>query len=256
MLTFPQVAPGAPVTVSATQYVTYLRCPDRARHRSLGVYDEDSRPALRGMLAHRLFYRHLTGAAVTSKGVYQVCLEEIGERYNHKLPPLGLARMSTLRPLLAEVGALYERFAQVDMAGLSEAEIDLVHRPFPGVTLRGTVDAVFDDEAGVRLVDWKTGALGEVEHQLDFYSLLWVLVRGELPVSVEASSVSTGDRYVAQPTIDGLTQVARQVAHLVDEIRTSLGSGDPLPRVAGPYCASCPVLSECAEGAAAVELNR
>ena len=76
--------------------------------------------------------------------------------------------------------------------------------PADGVTLRGSVDAVFDDAgSGPLLVDWKTGGLGEPGIQLGFYALLWALERGEIPGRVEAVSVGTGERMDAVPSRAG-----------------------------------------------------
>lgn len=221
----------------------------------MGVYSADTRHSLRGMLAHRMFYRHLVDGELEPDEIENACLEEIGERYNNRLPALGLAKMSTLRPLIREVGDIYTRFTKVSMHGLRQAEIDIVHEPGGDVTLRGTVDAVFDADDGVRLVDWKTGSLGQARHQLDFYALLWVLDRGELPASVEASSVASGDRYVAEPTVAGLEEVVHNVAELVACVRRSFASGAAMERTAGPHCEWCPAVNECPEGAAAVRLT-
>lgn len=243
--------------VSATQYVTYRLCADQARYRALGWYGSDSRQSLRGVLAHRVFFRHLTGDGerLGPEDVVTACLEEIGERFNSRLPGLGLAKMSALRPLLAEVGDLYERFAQVSTAGLRQAELDLVHEPGGAVTLRGTVDAVFEDESGVRLVDWKTGGLGDSQHQLDFYALLWTLEHGEMPASVEASSVATGDRYVERPTTARLEDVVSRVVELVTCLREAYRTGESLPRRGGPHCRWCPALGECPEGASVIRIG-
>lgn len=243
--------------MSATQYVTYRLCADQARYRALGMYGADSRQSLRGSLAHRVFFRHLTatGERLGPDEVVTACLEEIGERFNSRLPGLGLAKMSALRPLLDEVNDLYERFAQVPMTGLRQAEIDLVHEPGGAVTLRGTVDAVFEDEAGIRLVDWKTGALGDAPHQLDFYALLWTLEHGEMPASVEAASVATGDRYVERPTRAALEDVASGVADLVACLREAFRTGEALPRSGGPHCRWCPAVNECPEGASVIRIG-
>lgn len=254
VITLPRMAPGAPVTVSATQYVTYRTCPDEARLRFTGVYAPDSRQSLRGMLAHRMFYRHLTGGALELRDVEGACLEEIGERYNGRLSALGLTKMSTLRPLIQEVTDLYARFAAVEMDGFRRAEIDIVHDAGGEVTLRGTVDAVFDGDGGVRLVDWKTGSLGEAQHQLDFYALLWTIDSGEIPTTVEASSVSSGDRYVASPTLEGLQEVGEIVTDIVGELRRFERTGEALERTAGPHCRWCPAVNECPEGRTAVSL--
>jgi hypothetical protein len=123
------------------------------------------------------------------------------------------------------------------------------------VTLRGSVDAIFDGESGVRLVDWKTGGLYETEEQLAFYALLWALVHEELPARVEAVSIGSGESVVARPTADSVQATASVVADMVDELRGALRLDDSeLDKTAGPWCRYCALLSTCREGAAAIKL--
>jgi len=114
---------------------------------------------------------------------------------------------------------------------------------------------VFDEgEGGVRLVDWKTGSLGDPLPQLGFYALLWALERQELPGRVEAVSVGTGERVEDAPSREGVETIARQAAEAVDLLRASWESGDSLARTAGPWCRWCALLDECEEGRAAFSL--
>jgi hypothetical protein len=131
----------------------------------------------------------------------------------------------------------------------------LESEPAEGVTLRGSIDAVFDDaSAGTRLVDWKTGGLGDPAPQLGFYALLWALEKHEIPGRVEAVSVASGERYEEVPSRAAVTDVAERVAAVVNDLRGSWETGEPLPRVAGPWCRWCPLLDECTEGQAAKAL--
>ncbi len=157
--------------------------------------------------------------------------------------------------MVEEVGALYRRFRTLGADGFEGAEVPLETEPTEGVLLRGKVDAVFGDgEAGTRLVDWKTGSLGEPATQLAFYALLWAMERDEIPGRVEAVSVSSGERYEEVPTRAGLVEVAVRVGTMVDTLRDSFDGGGDLPRVAGPWCRWCPLLDECSEGQAARSL--
>jgi len=169
---------------------------------------------------------------------------------NPKLVALGL-KPSELGRVVEEVGSLYERFCTLGAEGFEGAEVALDSEPSEGVTLRGSIDAVFGDgDAGTRLVDWKTGGLGDPESQLGFYSLLWALERDEIPGKVEAISVSSGERYEEVPTRAGVTGIAEQVASAVDDLRESWDTGKPLLRTAGPWCRWCPLLDDCSEGLA------
>ncbi len=254
MIDFPEIAEGDPVVVSATVYATYLRCPDQARARLAGEYPAESQVAFRGMLAHRLFARHLSSGPVPSEALSQSCREEIGRSLNPKLAALRL-KPSRLEAVVREVGDLYERFKRFPAEGFQGAEIELRAEPVPGVVLRGVVDAVFAADDGVRIVDWKTGSLGTAEPQLDFYALLWALDRGALPVIVEATSVATGERYTNQPDLAGLRETAQQISQLVTEVRTAFAAGERLLRTGGPWCRFCPLLDDCAEGRTAAVVN-
>src|SRR3990172_9494406 len=146
--------------------------------------------------------------------------------------------------ILEEVGDLYDRFKTLGTEGFEGAEVSLEATPVEGVLLRGSVDAVFQaGEAGVRLVDWKTGNLGDPGLQLSFYSLLWALDRGEIPGRVEAV-----------PTRAGIEETAAKAASMITALRESWRSGSDLERLGGPWCRWCPLLEECPEGRAATRL--
>jgi hypothetical protein len=253
-LVFPAVAPGEPILLSATTFVTFTRCPEQALGRLRGLYPAESRPSFVGGLAHRLFARHLTGGTVPEESLGSACREEIGASMNHKLAALGL-RPSQLEQVIEEVSGLYRRFCRLGLEGFTEAEVELEAVPAEGVTLRGVVDAVFEEgEGGARLTDWKTGSLGEPATQLGFYSLLWALERGDLPGRVEAVSLASGERMEEVPTRAGVEKAAGAVAAAVSGLRTALADESHLERAAGPWCRWCPLLDECKEGRAATAL--
>lgn len=259
MIQFPETAPGESLAVSATLFVTYRACPQQALGRLRGAYPADSVASFRGSLAHRVFARHLVSGPISDGDLAQVCREEIGAPDGHlnmKLGPLDLNRPSRLAPVLAEVGDLYARFKRFPADGFRSAEVNLEADVGGGVTLRGRVDAVFENDSGEPgIIDWKTGSwLEDAEPQLAFYSLVWGLEHGVLPASAEAVSVQTGERTGIKPTADQARQTAREVAEMVDTLRAAFATGDDLERRAGPHCRWCPLLEECAEGSAAIEI--
>ena len=136
--------------------------------------------------------------------------------------------------------------------GFREAEIFVEHQLPEEVALRGQVDACFQDREGVRLVDWKTGGLGESRTQLRFYALVWTLEREAMPHRVEAVSLRTGEREGESPTVGGLRETAEEVAELVNRVR-AVGEEGRLPRHPGPMCEYCPILDSCPEGRGAME---
>lgn len=250
-LAIPPVVSGEPLRVSASTYVAWKKCPDQAGAKFRGIYGPESRPAFLGSLAHRMFSRHLRDGPISQEDFAQACREEIGSStLNHKMVALGL-KPSALDDVIAEARALYDRFIRMPGEGFEGSEVELDHASDDDFELVGTVDAVFrEDLGGHRLVDWKTGELGEPEDQLLFYALLWALARDELPALVEAVSVKTGERYNTVPSTVDVEGVAREVADLVNEMRTAWGSGASLEKRGGPWCRYCPLLEECAEGQA------
>lgn len=254
MVAFPAVVAGDDLDISATSFVAFQRCPELAGARFRGEYGPDSRPGFAGQLAHRIFARHLDSGPIESgESFSQVCREEIGSGMNMKVGSLGL-KPSELRGVIEETSALYDRFKALHFEGFSGAEVSLENSPAAGVLLKGSIDAVFDDDSGWRLVDWKTGGIYEdTKHQLDFYALLWTLEKGELPARVEAVSVKTGERQDALVTDASLDEVALSVGRMVDTLRTAWSAEADLERHGGPWCRFCPVLSSCTEGMAAVK---
>lgn len=241
-------------------YTTYLTCPQQALARLRGEFRPDTRLSFKGNLAHRVFARHLRDGPISGDGFALACKEEMGKGMNAKLGAVGL-KPSELSGVIAEVGQLYERFKRLAHPGFADAEVFLEVEPLPGLVLRGSVDAVFDDavfddggsddEGSVRLVDWKTGALGGAQDQLAFYALLWSLAHGRLPMRVEAVSVATGERYAEVPTEATAHATASAVASLAGALREAFAGDHDVARVAGGWCRWCPVLDTCDEGSSA-----
>jgi hypothetical protein len=255
MIVFPAVQPGDDIRLSASTFVAYRECPDYAKSRLEQVWGPDSVAGFKGGLAHQLFARHLTAGPIQPGDVAQVCREEIGaSNLNHKLGPLGL-KPSDLERVIGEVGALYDRFRQFPTDGFGGAEVPLEATPVEGVTLVGKVDAVFSDEEGTRLVDWKTGDLGDVADQLGFYALLWTLDRGALPAAVEAVSIRTGERRSSRPEETSIRHTAEQVAEMVDTVRAAWTEGRGIDRIGGPWCRYCGLLETCDEGRSATPFH-
>jgi len=254
-ITIPHVIPGDPLRISASTFVAWKRCPDQANAMLRGIYGPDSRPAFLGSLAHRIFSRHLNRGPIDAEEFDQACREEIGaSTLNFKMGGLEI-KPSSLSGMIEEVRGLYDRFVRFPGAGFEGSEVPLAHQTDGGVELVGKVDAIYrEDVGGHRLVDWKTGELGDPVDQLRFYSLLWALERDEVPVCVEAVSVKTGESHRAHPTMEELEGVAAEVAAMAAEMRGSWNQGTALERRAGPWCRYCPILEECPEGQAAEAL--
>jgi hypothetical protein len=248
---FAHVEPGDPVRISASTYVAWKKCPDQANARLQGKYTKDSRPAFLGTLAHRLFSRHLAKGPIDLADFDRVCKEEIGSsRLNNKMAGLEM-KPSTLAGVIEEARDLYQRFVKYSDEGFAGAEVEISYETGDGVELVGSVDAVYrEDLGGYRLVDWKTGELGQPDDQLLFYALLWTVDRGEPPARVEAVSVRTGERFETVPMASDLQHVADETTQMASDLRATWHSGSTLERRAGPWCRYCPILDECPEGQA------
>ncbi len=232
--------------------MTYQRCPESGNARFRGEFGPPSRPSFVGGLAHRVFAHHLQKGPIDDGSFDQVCRQEIGgdPALNLRMGELGI-KPSQIAGLVAETKMLYDRFQRFPLDGFSGAEVELEVEPLSDVVLRGRIDAVFDDQAGTRLVDWKTGMLGSVDDQLTFYALLWALDRAEIPAVVEAVSVKTGERDRADPQLSDIQELANRVADMVTALRTSWEAGEEMVRIGGPWCSYCPLLDGCKEGRAA-----
>ncbi len=248
---FPEIDGGERITLSASTYVAWKKCPESANARLQGIYGPDSKPAFTGILAHRIFARHLNSGVIPDESFSQACREEIGNStLNSKMGPLGL-KPSTLAGVIEEVRGLYGRFVKIPGEGFVGAEVDLAHETASEVRLVGKVDAVYrQDLGGHRLVDWKTGDLYEVEDQLAFYSAVWALERGEIPALVEAISVRTAERIEAVPSSEDVRQVLADLGSLATQVRRAWSTGEGMERRGGPWCRFCPILENCEEGIA------
>lgn len=217
--------------------------------RLQGHYGPDTKMSFVGNLAHRIFSRHLEKGPIAEDEFAVACRQEIGASgLNHKMGPLEI-KPSTLEGVIEEVRGLYARFVDFPGEGFKTSEFAIDHLVPGSVRLVGSIDAVFVEEAGGhRLIDWKTGELGEAADQLFFYAFLWAVEHDEVPAGVEAVSVRTGERFHTVPTSQDLESVSENVADLVNEMRRGWAAGTSLDRRGGPWCRYCPVLEDCDEG--------
>ncbi len=72
---------------------------------------------------------------------------------NPKLTALGLKPSHLAGVIEEDVAGLYDRFKMLSTEGFVGAAIVLLSESVDGVGLRGSVDAIFNEEDGVRLVD-------------------------------------------------------------------------------------------------------
>lgn len=241
--------------ISATLLTTYERCPGEAEGRLRGIYGEDTVASFTGALLHRVIRRHLEDGPIEAETIPHVCRVEIGQgKLNAKMNAVGLGSSSRLEPIFASIAEKYERFQRYPQTGFQSAEHLIEVEPIEGVTLVGKIDAVFEHDGGLRLVDWKSGDLGSPRSQLGFYALIWTIHSGTMPREIEVVSLGTGERHAEPVTDVWLGSVAVTVSDLATEIRRLWATGRSLPLSAGPWCRYCPLNDECSEGQAALAL--
>ncbi|MEZ5175796.1 MAG: PD-(D/E)XK nuclease family protein [Acidimicrobiia bacterium] len=242
-----------PLRVSATLYGCYLQCPQQALARLRGVYPADSVAGFKGRLAHRVFARHLTDGEIAEEDFEMTCRRIIGESMSNDEVAHHLT-MSEYRAMFREVHELYERFRLRSFTGFREAESEFVVES-DDIVLTGRIDAIFEDDDGVRIVDWKTGTyLSDREPQLSFYAMAWHRGHDEVPVVSEAVSIATGDFVRLEPSAQSINDTDAQVAAMARTLQEALRDGTDLDRYGGPHCRWCPLLEDCTEGGSAVDL--
>lgn len=255
VLTFADIQPGDDIAVSATLFVTYKACPQQALARLRGIYPRPTVSMFKGSLAHRIFAKHLLDGPIADADFVSVCKSETGTHLNAQMVDVGVNTISDFTAIAEQIREMYDRFRGLSIDGFDGAEVSIQTLVGEGVTLKGRVDAVFVDEDGVRIVDWKTGSyLGATNDQLDFYALVWALSTGAPPSRTEAVSLTTGEKLLHEPTEDDLGRTEHALAHMVCALRAALASGADLVRDGGPHCAWCPLLDDCDEGQTAVRL--
>jgi hypothetical protein len=251
---FSDVLGGEPLNISASLFTVYSKCPHQALGRVRGIYGTPSVAAFKGNVAHKIFASHLEDGEIPTEEFEQRCKEMVGRHLGEQMASLHMTR-SDFSELVAQVGELYERFKLLPTDGFSVAETPFNVDVGNGLTLKGRIDAVYDDENGKRIVDWKTGSfLGDAAPQLEFYAMAWQLLHDELPVLIEASSLATGEKVHITPTEASVELTVRSVGEMIQRLRLAIEAGSDLARVAGPYCQWCPLLDTCDEGTSALDI--
>lgn len=233
------------INVSASLYTTWKKCPVQARGRLDGHYQPDTIDTFRGLLAHRIFARHINQGPIPVTEFALACKQEIGSsNLNWKMRDLGISGRQ-LEGIILVVSDLYARFRTVAKRFHPvKAEIHL-EAPFGDHKLVGRIDA--ESSVG-QLIDWKTGELGDAADQLRFYATLHRYATGAWPSSTLAVSVTTGEVHSEwiDPRKDDLTfELTEMIAELLE------GAVTETP---GPWCQWCPLLETCEPGTRALTL--
>ncbi|MCZ7533477.1 MAG: PD-(D/E)XK nuclease family protein [Acidimicrobiia bacterium] len=251
---FDHLASGGSFNVSATLYTAYLECPQRALGRLQGFYGKPSIASFKGQLAHKIFATHFDEGEIRDEDFSHVCRVAAGTHFGGTMGELRMSK-SGFDAIVLEIQALYDRFKALPFDGFRATEMEFDLDAGGGITVRGSMDAVFDSDDGVRIVDWKTGThLSDKQSQLEFYAMVWKLLNDEIPATAEAMSVATGENVHLEPTEESVLATQADVGAMIEDLRRAMATGTDLERRAGPYCAWCPLLEDCAEGRKAIEI--
>lgn len=233
--------------VSASLYTTWLRCPAQAQARLAGHYQADTVAQFKGLLAHRIFARHLNDGPIRPADFERVCRAEIGgSQLNWKMAGLGLGP-ADIRQIIEDTTRTYQRWRQLKPTGAGE--VPLMFQLEDDLVFVGTIDNVAGSPDSPRLIDWKTGELGDAEQQMAFYAWLWWLTGRAMPATIEAMSVATGERFEQWVDRQLIADTELQVAQMVADLRT-----EATPATPGPFCRWCPILSDCEPGSKTLAL--
>jgi len=220
--------PSAPRVLSVTQVLIYARCPrDFYWTVVRPLPTPPPRPAARlGSVVHRLLERRARGLPDL------VDLDGLGAESPARVAEPGL------------VDRAVRNFAATPYAQLPppEAEVGVVLRVGPWA-VRGRIDAIFRTDAGVEVVDWKTGRRADPNplglDQLGIYALA-LRELGQLPPEgcVASYCYLGGDTPQIDPYDWGPEELDRQRA-LLEAALEALERGEFDRRCGLPTCEYC-----------------
>jgi DNA helicase II / ATP-dependent DNA helicase PcrA len=232
----PDLAPapptGAPKRLSVSGLVSYARCPRQCYWTVIEPLPRQGSPAARiGTLVHGWIERQASGQGLLLDHESLEAGEPdrmAGLKAGFVTSPYG-----SLRPLAVE-------------------------RPFAvavgDVIVRGRVDAVYERDGRIEVVDFKTGrrpaaddsALG---FQLDLYALAAVDAWGHDPAGLRTTEwyLDAGDGDSRDFDAEALDRVRARLSRALEGV--AAGRFQPVP---GSYCARCDVLGFCRTGRASL----
>jgi len=227
----PAAAPASP-RLAVTGLVSYARCPRQCYWDVVERRPRPLRPAARiGSLVHGWIEREAAG---------QISL---------------LAAEDEPDPWIAELKMAFLA------SPWGRRRPRAVERPFVlsagGTTIRGRVDAIYDTDAGVEIVDFKTGRRPAPDDagagfQLDLYAVAAVDCWGRDPAGIRTTEWYVREGAGVSRDWDG--PALKAVRERLAELLASVAEGCFEP-VAGSYCGRCAHVAACPAGQAAVATN-
>lgn len=239
-----------PATLSPSKVSSFTQCALAFRFSAIDhVPEPPSEPATKGTLVHAALERlfALEPPARTLEAA-QVCLAEAIEAIRSdpeftglNLDPAGeQAFFNDASALLTSYFDL-EDPTQINPVGLEL----MLEVPIEGVTLRGIIDRLEEDENGELIVtDYKTGrSPGERNEQgrlggVHFYSYLCEQIYGRRPKAVQLLYLREPVAIIATPTEQSTRGLRTKVGAIWQAIEKACATEDFRPKP-GPLCAYC-----------------
>jgi DNA helicase-2/ATP-dependent DNA helicase PcrA len=231
----PPVAPArGPQRLSVTGLVSYARCPRQCHWTVIEPLPRQGSPAARiGSLLHGWIERQASGQGTLQLLEPETVEGDEPDRMAWLKAGFVASPYGSLRPLAVE-----RPFAVV--AG--------------DVVVRGRVDAVYDRDSRIEVVDFKTGRRPcaddpAVGFQLDLYALAAVDAWGHDPAGLRTTEwyLDAGDGDSRDFDAADLERVRARLSVALEGV-----AARRFPPVPGSYCARCDVLSFCRTGRASL----
>lgn len=242
--------PSAPTGLSPSRAIEFRQCPLRFR---LSAIDKITRPrsaaAVTGIVFHAVFedLYGLDPAERTLAAAHEFVAtvwEKLAEEPEIAESAVDLADAVTVTKLLQAVHTLIDKQFRIENPStvVVVARETWLHATLPsGLRLRGVVDRLDDIGAGLRVVDYKTGAFPSSEDdqnnamfQLKFYGLSLLYARKPRGIPAELvlqyPNSKHGTLTLAVPDPAQLEGFARILDSLWKAIEKAVATGDFRPR--------------------------
>lgn len=252
--TSPLVGADEPVQLSPSQIEGYLRCPLRWMLQRAGGENGTALRQSIGTLVHELAFE---------AGRSSLTPEQIWERYEELFSTIDAGQGWVARRERARVDAMVSRLVrwlQQTSRECVDVEVD-VRADVGDAVVLGRLDRLDrDDEGGMVVVDFKTGASApsradvEVNPQLGVYQ--WAVAAGGSPVD-DGEPVRPAGGVLVHLGIPGTDRAKEQLQpaladtddpewprHLVEQVSAGVAS-PTFAALVNPGCGHCPVRSSC-----------
>lgn len=219
------------ILLSVSQIDTWLRCPQDFYYRYVLAMPLPPAPQLGyGSLIHSVIERiHLAREQGST-----LKLQPLVDDVVANLPRAGYqskrSRERAQTQAIETVQAVYKRFNNDALPIETEWPFRLELTDMP-LTIRGKIDAVYAEEKGVEIRDFKTGtgvrtaeqAKSRVSGsgQLTLYALAWLELRGEMPAKLTLDFVETGQLGSIKKQLKSIDTLKTKLAVMVEQLKAS-----------------------------------